>query len=84
MAPGDLSLRDSPRVINPPSRVGVGSDYKEAGFGVAFVDGAVWILSDEVPYVTVSKLFTVAGAVKWDREELLGPFALRKLEAIEN
>jgi hypothetical protein len=67
MEPGDLPVDDV-----PPSIVqGLEGD----GVHVLFADGQVWFLSPDVPLADLRKFFTVDGAKRYDREQLLGPYA---------
>jgi hypothetical protein len=67
MEPGDLSVDDV-----PPSIVqGVEGD----GVHVLFADGQVWFLRRDVPLDDLRKFFTINGAKRYDREQLLGAYA---------
>ena len=48
------------------------------GFHVIFADGELWFLGNEVPFATLQKLFTVDGAMKNDRQDLLGRYTRRR------
>lgn len=76
-APGDFDVRTMPRTINAPDGKGI-SGESSGGFHLIFADGQFWFMSDKVPFGTLEKFFTVAGAGKYDREKLLGPFALHR------
>jgi len=76
MEPGDFDLRTMPRTINARDGTGI-SGYYPYGFHVAFADGQYWCLSNEVPFETLEKFFTVGGAEQHDRDELLGPYRYR-------
>lgn len=76
-APGDFDIRTMPRTVC--ARDGKGTSSRNAGgFHVSFADGQVWLLSDKVPFETLSKFFTTADAEKHNREQLLGPFVLHR------
>ncbi len=70
-APGDFSVQE---IISGQKRI---SGQYAGGFHVGFADG-VWFVSDKTPLEALKKFFTVAGARKYDREMLLGPFALER------
>jgi hypothetical protein len=70
MAPGDLSLDSIPESI----AYGLDGD----GFHVVFADGQIWLLSPDVPLGDVKKFFTIDGARKHDREQLLGRYAINR------
>jgi hypothetical protein len=74
-APGDFDIRTMPQTINAPDGKGI-SGRNAGGFHVIFADRRVWFLSDKVPFDTLRKFFTTKDAAKYNREELLGPFAL--------
>ena len=74
-SPGDFDLRTMPQTINAPDGKGISSRYPE-GFNVIFADTQVWFLSHDVPFENLKKFFTIEDAKKYDRERLLGPFAL--------
>jgi hypothetical protein len=75
MQPGDFDIRTMPWTINAPDGRGISSRYP-GGFHVLFADGLTWFLSDKVPFETLEKFFTVEGAKKNDRQQVLGPYAL--------
>lgn len=64
---GDLSIG------NVPESIVRGVDG--TGFNVLFADGAVWFLKADVPLENVEKFFTIDGAERYDRDELLAPYA---------
>ncbi len=74
-APGDFDIRTMPQTINRPDGKGISSRHA-GGFHVIFADGMVWFISDKVPFDTLRKFFTIADAKKYDRDDLLGPYAL--------
>jgi hypothetical protein len=76
-APGDLDIRTMPQTVGAASGEGI-CGRNSGGFHVIFADGWVWLLSDKVPFPTLSKFFTTADAKKHDREQLLGPFVLHR------
>ncbi len=47
------------------------------GLHVLFADGTVWFLNNKVPLEALKKFFTVEGARRFDREQVLGPYAFR-------
>ncbi len=67
--PGDLDVREIPETITS----GIDGD----GVHVLFADGAVWFLRKDVPLDDLKKFFAVEGARRFDREQLLGPYARR-------
>jgi hypothetical protein len=66
MEPGDITLEGMADSI----REGLDGD----GFHVAFADGEVWFLSRDVPMANLRPFFTLDGARKHDREDILGPY----------
>jgi prepilin-type processing-associated H-X9-DG protein len=76
-APGDFDVRAMPQTINAPDGKGISSRHA-GGFHVVFADGQVWFLSDKTPFETLRKLFTVADASTYNREDLLGPFIVSR------
>jgi hypothetical protein len=70
MAPFDLSLDAIPASIVR------GIDGE--GFQVLFADGSIWFLSASVPIEDVKKFCTIEGAKKYDREQVLAPYALSR------
>jgi hypothetical protein len=74
-APGDFDIRTMPRTIDAPGGTGI-SGCHPGGFCVLFADGQVWFMSNEVSFDTLAKFFTIAAAKEFDREEVLGPYAL--------
>ena len=76
-APGDFDIRTMPQTIDASNGKGI-SGRRGKEFYLIFADGQVWFLSDKVPFGTLKKFFTTADAGKYDREELLGPFALHR------
>ncbi len=76
-APGDFDIRTMPRTVNGPDGKGI-SSRNAGGFHVIFADEWLWLLSNEVPFETLRKFFTIAEARSHDREKLLGPFALHR------
>jgi len=69
MEPGDLDIN-----AIPPS-ITAGLDGK--GLHVGFADGNVWYLDAGVPLEHLKSFFTVEGARRLDREEVLGPHRVR-------
>lgn len=67
MEPGDL------RVDEVPESIMKGLDG--TGVHVLLADGTVWFLRAEVPLDDLKKFFTIEGAKKYDRDELLKPRA---------
>jgi hypothetical protein len=78
-APGDFDIRSMPRTVCSHDGKGISSQHA-GGFHVIFADENVWLLSDKVPFETLSKFFTTADAKTHDREQLLGPFVLVRRE----
>ena len=75
-APNDFDIRTMPHAINAVDGKGISGRFA-GGFHVGFADG-VWFLSDNVPFETLKKFFTVADAKQYDREKLLGPYVLER------
>jgi hypothetical protein len=69
MEPGDLHVDQV-----PPSIV---RGIDGAGVHVAFADGSVWFLDADVPLADLKKFFTIAGARRYDREQVLAPYPVR-------
>ena len=78
MQPGDIQL-DELSAGNWKSGIGTLEPNLSEGFIVAFVDGAVWCIRNDVPREAISKFFTLESAKRYDREEVLGPYAIDKL-----
>ncbi len=76
-APGDFDIRTMPQTINAPDGKGICGQHA-GGFHVIFGDLKVGFISNDVPFETLQKFFTVADAKKHDRETLLGPYALER------
>jgi hypothetical protein len=76
-APGDFDIRTMPRTVCARDGKGI-SSRNPGGFHLIFADGQVWLLSDKVPFETLSKFFKTADAAKHNREQLLGSFALHR------
>jgi hypothetical protein len=74
-APGDFEIGTIPRTVGDRNGRGISSRTSGA-FHLIFADGRVWLLSDSVPFATLSRFFTVSGAATHDREEVLGPYVL--------
>lgn len=68
MEPGDL------HIDHIPDNLTAGPEGD--GFHVLFADGTVWFLKAEVPLDDVKKFFTLEGARQYDRDVVLGPYAL--------
>jgi len=62
MQPGDLSIEEL-----VPSKSARQLLSGKNGYAVLFADGEPWILSDRLPISDLSKFFTVAGALQFDR-----------------
>jgi hypothetical protein len=67
--PGDLDIGNVPQSIT----AGIDGD----GVHVLFADGTVWYVHKAVPLDDLKKFFTVDGARRFDREQVLGPYAYR-------
>ena len=76
MEPGDIDIRTVPHRIGGPGKRTI-SGTTPLGLYVGFADGAVWLLKNDVPFETLEKLFTVSGAKKNKRENLLWEYRLR-------
>jgi len=72
MAPGDLDVR------NVPASITEGLDGR--GVYVAFADLSVWYLRKDVPLEDLKKFFSIEGARKYDRDKLLRPYLIHKIE----
>ena len=69
MEPVDLSVEEL-MPSDKTKRLLLGKD----GYGVLFADGEGWVLSDETPIEYLRGFFTISGAEKFNREQLLGPY----------
>jgi hypothetical protein len=81
MQPGDIELD---ALLAEKWERGIGSfrsNFPE-GFLIGFADGAVWCIRKDVPREAISKFFTVESAKRYDREAVLGPYAIDKLPPI--
>lgn len=70
MQPGDISVNKLPR--------GITSGVCQEGVHVAFADGAVWFLRQEMPREYLSRFFTIRGATRYDRTTVLAPYVTAK------
>jgi len=70
MEPGDLHIEKVPNSIV--------RGLDGTGVLVLFADGAVWFLKADVPVADLKKFFTIEGAKRYDRAQLLGPYVLRQ------
>jgi hypothetical protein len=70
--PSDLNIR------NIPDSITQGVDGR--GVLVAFADGKVWFLRADVPLDELKKFFTIEGAKRNDREQVLGQYANDRLK----
>ncbi|NQV28608.1 MAG: hypothetical protein HQ518_30010 [Rhodopirellula sp.] len=69
----DLNIDHMPQYIDTRNGKGISGDSK--GVLVAFVTGEVWMLSNDVPFSTLSAFFTVSSAKGRSRDALL-PYRL--------
>jgi len=67
MEPGDLHID-----AVPPS---ITRGFEGNGVNVLFADGSVWFLGPDVPFDDLKKFFTIDGAKRYDREQVLRQFA---------
>ena len=65
MEPGDLPIDQVPESIT--------QGVEGYGVHVLFADGSVWMLRPDVPLEDLKKFFTIEGAKRYDRDEVLGP-----------
>lgn len=82
MEPGDFDLRTMPQTINARDGRGISSRHP-GGFHVLFADQQTWFLSNRVPFAEVRKFFTVEGAKKYDRRQVLEPYLLARFPSWE-
>lgn len=68
MEPGDLDVAQVAESITE------GLDGR--GVFVVFADGAVWFLHRDVPLDDLKKFFTIEGAKRYDRDQVLKPYAI--------
>jgi hypothetical protein len=73
MEPGDLDVEDVPESIT--------RGVDAVGVLVVFADGAVWLLRPDVPLSELKKFFTIESAKRYDRDEVLRPYANESLAA---
>jgi hypothetical protein len=69
MEPGDLSVKDLDP-LEETKQLLLGGD----GYAALFADGEGWVLSGETPISDLCRFFTVAGAKRFNREEILGRY----------
>jgi hypothetical protein len=69
MEPGDLNI-DQLVPSDETKRLLLSND----GYVVLFADGERWVLSAETPIRDLCTFFTLAGAMRFDREKILGPY----------
>lgn len=74
--PGDLNILELPRTINDESGKGI-SCRNQDGFLIAFADGAIWSISEDVPFDDLAKFFTVDGAKQHDRDKILSAYRIK-------
>ena len=72
---GDLDIRTIPRRIDIDDGKGI-SGHDQHGFFVGFADGEVWLISDDVPFETISSFLTIASSEQQSRDEILTPYRL--------
>jgi len=70
MEPGDLAIDQVPESIT--------QGVEGYGVHVLFADASVWMLRPDVPLEDLKQFFTIEGARRYDRDEVLGPYALRR------
>jgi hypothetical protein len=70
MEPGDLHIDEV--------RESVTRGFDGDGVHVLFASGEVCFLRRDVPLADLKKFFTIEGAKRYDREEVLGPYAEQK------
>jgi hypothetical protein len=66
--PGDLGIERIPESI--------AGGVDGGGVHVIFADGAVWFLRADVPLGQLRKFFTIEGAKRYHREQVLRPYAI--------
>lgn len=67
MEPGDLRIDEVPPSIT--------QGFEGNGVHVLFADGSVWFLGADVPFHDLKKFFTIEGAKRYDREQVLRQYA---------
>ena len=72
---GDLHIDKMPQCIDVQSGHGI-SGHDPEGFFVTFADGAIRLISNNVPFNELKKFFTLRGAKKFDRDKSLGKYRL--------
>jgi hypothetical protein len=77
MEPGDLDIGSMPKEISRRGQLWISGNI-EGGFFVGFADGCVWFIRDTVPFDALSKFFTTHDAGRFDRENVLGQYAIRR------
>ena len=77
MAPGDWNVDGDLSSVGSSCIIG---GQHAGGFHVAFADGAVWFLSDKVPFEVGRQFFTLDGARRCDRDSLLSQYAIERWE----
>ena len=71
LEPGDLKIAQLASA-EQSKRLLLGED----GYIVLFADGEGWVLSGRLAYSDLCKFFTIEGAKKYNREDLLTPFRI--------
>jgi len=67
MEPGDVDVEAVPESIT--------QGVDGIGVLVVFADGAVWLVRPDVPLSELKKFFTIEGAKRYDRDQVLGAYA---------
>jgi hypothetical protein len=73
MEPGDMDIRTLPPSIGGDQTLQI-SGNTPLGFFVGFADMEVWLLRSDIPFDTVNRFLTIAGAESSEREKLLGNY----------
>jgi prepilin-type processing-associated H-X9-DG protein len=80
MAPGDFQVQSIPQTVCT-STAGLILSRHSGGFHVLFADGNVWFLSKDTPFRKLQEFFTIEGAKRQNREDILGEYAITKTNA---
>lgn len=72
---GDFEIGTMAKYIDVKNGRGISGRDPE-GFIVAFADGDVWTISNDVPFTDLERFFTIESARNHDRERCLRPYRL--------
>ena len=76
MKPGDFIVGEINQSIGSNGQASI-SGAMNGGFHIIFADLEVWFISNETPFDSLSKFFTISSATEFDRNEILGKHRIR-------